>query len=128
MRSGAVLLFFASFSLSLICGCTSERANFRRAAQLTGGNPRSGRAKLLHYGCASCHTIPGVSGAEGLVGPPLNRFGSRVYIAGELPNTPANLMRWIQKPHDVEQHTAMPDMGVTDEDSRDIAAYLYSLR
>ena len=55
-------------------------------------------------------------------------WSRRVYIAGELPNTPENLTRWLQHPPQVEPKTAMPDMGVTDQDSRDIAAYLYSLK
>lgn len=63
--------------------------------------------------------------ASGKVGPPLTAFAMRTYIASEVPNTPANLKHWIQ--HDIEQHTAMPEMGVTDEDSKDIAAYLYTL-
>ena len=84
--------------------------------------------KIRNYGCQACHTIPGVTGAETWVGPPLLHWSRRVYIAGELPNTPANLMKWIQHPPQIEPKTAMPDMGVTEQDSRDIAAYLYTLR
>ena len=49
-------------------------------------------------------------------------------IAGVLPNTPANLVRWIQEPQAVTRATPMPNMGLTDQQSRDIAAYLYTLR
>jgi cytochrome c1 len=52
----------------------------------------------------------------------------RVYLAGRVPNTPADMMRWIQHPQELERGTAMPDMNVTDSDARDIAAYLYTLR
>ncbi|HVH86339.1 MAG TPA: c-type cytochrome [Terriglobales bacterium] len=83
---------------------------------------------MRKYGCYTCHTISGVKGANGLVGPPLNGIYTRVFIAGELPNTPENITRWIQHPKSIEPHTAMPEMGVTEEDSRDIAAYLYTLR
>jgi cytochrome c len=100
----------------------------QRAAEMAHGNPRSGPDKIRKYGCYSCHTIPGVFGANGLVGPPLAGIAGRVFIAGELPNTPENLTHWIQHPHQIEPHTAMPEMGVTDQDSRDIAAYLYTLR
>jgi cytochrome c1 len=62
------------------------------------------------------------------VGPPLTSIGSRTYLAGELPNTPANMMQWIRHPREAEPRTAMPDTGVTDGDARDIAAYLYTLR
>jgi cytochrome c1 len=43
------------------------------------------------------------------------------------PNIPENLRHWIKTPHEIERHTAMPEMGVTDEDSKDVAAYLYTL-
>ncbi len=45
-----------------------------------------------------------------------------------MPNTPDNLIRWIEKPQDVKKDLQMPDMGVTDQDARDIAAHLYSAR
>jgi cytochrome c len=93
-----------------------------------GGEPRRGRAALRKYGCSSCHTIPGVRGAYGLVGPPLTSMGARTYLAGALPNTPENLIRWIRHPQDIRPPNAMPDLGVTEQDGRDIAAYLYTLR
>lgn len=72
--------------------------------------------------------IPGVHDARGKVGPPLLFFSERTMIAGELPNTPPNLTRWIQHPKQVEPNTAMPDLGVTQDEANDIAAYLYTLR
>jgi cytochrome c len=100
-----------------------------QAATLTnGGDARQGQTKIRQYGCNACHQIDGVPGANGLVGPPLTGVRERYYIAGELANTPDNLMRWIQHPREVEPHTAMPEMGVTEQDSRDIAAYLYTLK
>lgn len=94
--------------------------------EVQGGSPERGRLLLTRYGCVSCHTVPGVKG-DALVGPPLTAFGRRGYIAGLLPNTGANLQRWIRKPSAVEPGTAMPDLGVTGQDARDIAAYLYTL-
>lgn len=111
----------------LLSGC-GRQTSYQRAIALTGGNPHAGRQAIRKYGCQTCHTIPGIPGARGMVGPPLETIGNRYIIAGELPNTPENLTRWIQHPHQVEPHTMMPDMGVTEQDSRDIAAYLYSLR
>jgi cytochrome c len=72
--------------------------------------------------------IPGIPGAQGLVGPPLTSIGAQMYLAGELPNTPDNMQRWIRSPREVEPRTAMPDTAVTEADGRDIAAYLYTLR
>ena len=97
------------------------------AALLTRGHPQAGRAAIARYGCGGCHDIPGVDGAHGLSAPPLSKFGARAYIAGELRNTPESLVQWIMHPHAVEPKTAMPELGVTENDARDIAAYLYTL-
>ncbi|MGE0728901.1 MAG: cytochrome c family protein [Acidimicrobiia bacterium] len=95
---------------------------------VVGGDAELGRRLLAGYGCGACHSIPGVRGADGLVGPPLDRFGARSYIAGALVNNQPNLMRWIMDPQRVEPGTAMPDLGVSEDDARDISAYLASLR
>jgi cytochrome c len=96
-------------------------------AEVRQGNPGRGARLIGQYGCGSCHTVPGVRGADGLVGPPLTKFGSRSYIGGELPNNGDNLRRWIRDPQAVEPGTAMPDLSVTDADAQDIAAYLFTL-
>lgn len=108
-----------------LAACSSKE---EKAARLTGGDPQLGKVAIRKYGCETCHTIPGVEGATGIVGPPLDRIGSRVYLAGQLENTPENLMRWIRDPQGIEPGTAMPDMRVTEKDGRDIAAYLYTLQ
>lgn len=110
--------------LSVGCGPDREAA----AAALTGGDPAAGRERIVHYGCGACHTVPGVAGAHRQVGPPLAGLPERMYIAGVLANNPANLIRWIESPTEVDPLTAMPDLGVTEADARDIAAYLYTLR
>jgi cytochrome c1 len=84
-----------------------------------------GRLLIASYGCGSCHSIPGVPGADAIAGPPLDRFYQRSFIAGRLPNTWENLIRWIQDPQAIEPGTAMPDLDVTEADASDIAAYLY---
>jgi cytochrome c len=90
--------------------------------------PERGKVAIDHYGCASCHTIPGVRHANGLVGPSLDRIASRTYIAGVLQNTRSNMLRWIKDPPKVDDKTAMPNLRVSDEDARDIASFLYTLR
>jgi cytochrome c2 len=90
------------------------------------GDPAAGAAAIRKYGCGTCHTVPGIRGADATVGPPLDHYARRVYVAGVVPNTPDDLVRWIQYPRQVDPRTAMPDMGVTKEDARDIAAYLYT--
>ena len=66
--------------------------------------------------------------ADATVGPPLTKVARRVFLAGHIQNTPENMMRWIRHPHAFEPQTAMPEMGVSEQDSRDIVAYLYTLR
>lgn len=93
-----------------------------------GGSARRGVQRIAQFGCPACHSIPGVKNADGNVGPPLNRIGERTYIAGMLRNTPANLVRWIREPQAVVPGNAMPNMGISEAEARDIAAYLYTLR
>jgi cytochrome c len=123
-RSAAVVVVVMLLGGSLAC----RSATHSEAAQLTGGDPDRGVATIGRYGCAACHTIPGIRGASALVGPSLDRIASRAYLAGRIENTPANMVRWIQHPQKVEPGTVMPEMGVTEADARDIAAYLYTLR
>ncbi len=92
------------------------------------GDPARGRQVIEYRNCGSCHTIPGVRGARGLVAPPLFWFSRRTYIAGELPNTPENLVQWVRAPKSVEPGTAMPTIGLSEGEARDVAAYLYTLR
>ena len=89
--------------------------------------PERGKAMIRKYGCVACHTIPGVPGATGTVGPELDDVKQRIYIAGVLPNSPQNLVYWIRNPREAAPRTAMPDLDVAERDARDIAAYLYSL-
>jgi cytochrome c1 len=110
----------------LLAGCNEGKAK-RPYIVATGGNPEHGRQLMQSYGCGACHIVPGIQGARGLVGPPLFYLGQRTMIAGELPNSPRNLVQWIQHPRSVEPKTAMPDLGLTEDQAYDIAAYLYSL-
>jgi cytochrome c2 len=116
----------AMAAVGLLTGCASESKT--NAAVMTGGDPNRGATQISRYGCGSCHSIPGISGAQGRVGPSLAGLGSRTYVAGSLGNQPANLVHWIQDPHSVNEKTVMPNLGVSAHDATDIAAYLYSLR
>jgi cytochrome c1 len=98
------------------------------AWRVPGGSAERGSQWIVSFGCAACHTVPGVRNANGNVGPPLTRFGDRIYIAGMLRNTPPNLIRWIREPQAVVPGNAMPNMGISEAQARDIAAYLYTLR
>jgi cytochrome c len=95
--------------------------------EVRGGNAQAGAGLIERYGCTSCHLIPGITAPEGRVGPPLDDFSERRYIAGDEPNRPEVLIRWVQNPQAIEPGTLMPNLGVSEAEARDIAAYLYSL-
>jgi cytochrome c len=99
----------------------------REQISVPGGDPERGRDALAEYGCHSCHSIPGVDRADAFVGPPLDNWSERSFIAGQFPNEPENLVRWIMEPQAMIPGTAMPDMGVPEQAARDMSAYLYTL-
>jgi putative membrane protein len=112
-----------------LAGCERSGAlSAAEAARLTGGDAHRGAAAIRRFGCGACHVVPGIRGAQGQVGPPLGGVGGRAYIAGVLTNTPDHMVRWIVNPRAVDSLTAMPNVGVTDGEARDIAAYLYTRR
>ncbi|MFW7341578.1 c-type cytochrome [Pollutimonas sp. H1-120] len=92
------------------------------------GDAVAGQKALQQYLCATCHVIPGIVGANRHVGPPLAGIADRQYIAGVLPNTPTNMVRWLRDPAKVDPLSAMPDLGLSEQDARDIAAFLHTLR
>ncbi len=107
----------------LLAGCGED------AAGAAGGpDPRHGAALIDKYGCGECHTIPGIDHATGMVGPPLTSIARRIYIAGVLRNSPDNMVEWIQHPQTIVPGNVMPDMGISHDEAREIAAYLDTLR
>jgi len=94
----------------------------------TGGNVQRGRQLITKYRCGACHVIPGISGANGTVGAPLTAMGRRTMIGGVIPNTPSNMERWLRDPKSVDPKTAMPDLGITKKQARDMAAFIYTLQ
>lgn len=110
-------------------GPADGRPDWEAAAyQLHDADADRGAALMIEYGCGACHAIPGVTGANGSVGPQLHGFRHRAYVAGMLPNEPGGLTRWLMNPTTHSPQTAMPDLGVTEADALDMAAYLYTLR
>jgi cytochrome c len=99
----------------------------RNSLVYTGGSAQRGRQVIRRYRCGACHIIPGVPNADGVVGPPLTFFARRTYIAGELPNNTQNLILWIRSPQIVEPGNAMPPLGLSEQEARDAATYLYTL-
>ncbi len=118
----------ALLALTMLGAACHTPGDAQQAAALTGGNPARAPAEIRKYGCGTCHTIGGVPGANGKVGPVLDGIAERAYVGGVTPNTPENLIAWIQAPRAFAPKTAMPMLGVRPQDARDMAAYLYTLR
>ncbi len=106
----------------LLAACKKE------SAPAPIGNVVNGKQLVQQYGCTSCHDIPNVTGAHGMVGPSLEHLAARPIVAGKLPNTPDNLINYLQNPQSADPANAMPNLGLTPEQSRDIAAFLYTLK
>jgi cytochrome c2 len=112
-----LLKVFASVVVIFGAGCSPEIDLY----QTVGSHAPD---LMIHYGCPTCHVIPGVPGAAGKVGPSLAGVRQRSYLAGTLQNSPDNLVLWIQHPQRIHPGTAMPEMGVTPDDAKEIATYL----
>jgi cytochrome c2 len=126
-----VCLLLVVISASLLAGCANTvNTNLPLATMdqtVPGGDAQQGKQAITRYGCGSCHIIAGVAGADGLVGPPLTGIADRAYIAGMLSNTPNNMVTWIVDPQAIVPGNAMPILGVSQNEARDISAYLYTL-
>lgn len=123
MRGAAPMLL----ALCLAGACRGSRYIPPYGATVAG-NPQAGRQLVEARHCGVCHQISELSGASGVIGPPLDHFAARSFIAGRIPNTPPNLVTWIRAPQSVDPRTAMPSVGLGDRESRNVAAYLYTLR
>ena len=115
-----ILRCFVALSMTtlLLAACRREPA----------ANAGRGKQLIDQYGCTACHNIPGVPGPKGMVGPPLDHMASRSLIAGKFPNTPQNMTRWLQNPQAMDPQNAMPNLNVTPVDSRDMTAFLSTLK
>lgn len=94
---------------------------------LPGADPARGARVIRAHGCGACHVIPGVEGAVSWVGPPLSHWAQRGILAGRLPNAPEYLVAWLRDPQALSPGSAMPNLGLSETEARDAAAYLYTL-
>lgn len=107
-----------------ITGC-AETAVSRPV--VANGDAERGRAAVARLQCGACHVIPGIRGPRGHVGPTLDAFAHRVYLAGKFPNQPDYLVRWLLDPPAMAPLTAMPAVVADEATARDIAAFLYTM-
>ena len=98
------------------------------AARPRGAAAVAGERVIASVGCGSCHAIRGTS-LKGTFGPDLTHFGSRGGIAAyTLPNTPENLLKWIQDPQAVKPDCSMPNVPLPLEQQKELVAYLEELK
>ena len=96
-------------------------------APLIAGDPNIGRRLIQAKGCGGCHTVSGVPGAAGVAGPNLTNVALRPTIAGEtIPSSPDRLQQWLLDPPSLKPSTTMPRLGLTEQDARDLVAFLES--
>lgn len=109
-----------------VSSCANDRGESTTgdAAGVALGDAEHGRELFVGYGCGACHRMEGVASADGRVGPDLDGLADQRIIAGVLANTPGFLAAWIQDPQAYSADTGMPDVGVTEQDAVDIAAFL----
>lgn len=86
-----------------------------------------GRAAISQYACTACHNVPGITGSDVHVGPPLAGIAGRGLIAGAVPNTREQMVRWLRDPRAIDPETTMPAMQVGEQDAQDMAAFLSTL-
>ena len=123
----AALALTLALALAASAGCVPAAPADQRLRSVPNGDPQRGRQLARHYQCGSCHAVPGVPGAATTAAPALEGFGRRSYIAGQLPNGPLMLQRWLQDPPATVAGATMPRLGIPEQDARDLAAYLLSL-
>jgi mono/diheme cytochrome c family protein len=107
---------------------TNCRSDDAATARRSEGHDKEERGEIVlrQYACHACHQIEGVVGPDSHVGPALVDWPTRRYIAGTLPNTPDNLVRWIVDPAEVSPGTLMPDLGVSQAHAREMADFLFA--
>jgi cytochrome c2 len=126
MRTARVIAMVGCLA---VAGCDLSGTEVFNTKHVDDGDAGRGHALVASgaFGCAACHVIPGIRFPRGNVGPPLDGMASRGLIAGQLPNKPGVLVAFLQNPPALVPQTGMPNVGLTLEQSRDVAAYLYTL-
>lgn len=99
-----------------------------RTPTLGDADVARGRQLVADKGCVACHTFPDVKWPRGGLGPSLENFGRQGLIAGRLPNQPGPLMQFVRDAPALVPGTAMLATTMTDQEARDVTAYLLQLK
>src|SRR3954452_3994567 len=113
-----ITLFTLWSLLLVVVGCSNSR--IEEAARVTRGNPLRGKLEIVRFGCPACHEIPGIPTARSRVGPSLRNIVAQEYLAGQISNTPNNMVHWVRVPQEIKPNSAMPNLGLSDEEARNI--------
>lgn len=125
-----IRIAFAVLTCAALASCDlSETASAKKTVEVAGGDAGRGRAIVMRgdYGCTACHAVPGIGFPRGVAGPPLDGMADRAFIAGQLPNKPDVLVSFLLNPPRFVPKTGMPDVRLSLDQARDIAAFLYTL-
>jgi cytochrome c oxidase subunit 2 len=107
------------------------QAQLQPARPATSGDARRGQELFMQSACVGCHAIGGTD-AVGATAPDLTHFASRETFAGAVfRRTDQNLINWIADAPGMKPGVLMPsgigDLGLTQQEVEDIAAYLQTL-
>ena len=119
-------LRLSACALALVTTACADKTDAPRV--LAGADPSRAVTIMERAGCGACHAVPGLEWPAGSLGPSLDGFGGSPLIAGRLPNQPAVLTSFLRDAPSLLPDTAMPAMPLTQDEARDVAAYLYTLR
>ena len=127
----AVLLMIGLFLTGAVYAAVAPEPADATTQALPAQSVEEGKA-LFRANCASCHGLnaEGRPTGEGdqVAGPPLAGFARRAFIAGQFPNTPETLIDFLRDPPKLVPRTGMPDVGLTLDEARHVAAFLATLR
>ncbi|PZC48896.1 MAG: cytochrome c oxidase subunit 2 [Chloroflexi bacterium] len=99
------------------------------AAEPSSELAQRGHDLVTARGCIGCHTIDGIPGAVGTIGPNLTHVGSRTRIAsGILERTPENVAAWLRDPQEAKPGNDMPNLNLSEDDISALVAYLDGLK
>ncbi|MGB5809523.1 MAG: cytochrome c oxidase subunit II [Polyangiales bacterium] len=92
---------------------------------------RAGLAVYTGETCNACHALSGLPDKSRpmQVGPDLTHLASRRLIgSGVLPNSEANLAKWMKNPQAIKEGCHMPNFQFSTEDTAALAAFLHGLK
>ncbi|MBN72535.1 MAG: cytochrome c oxidase subunit II [Gimesia sp.] len=88
----------------------------------------AGREYFFKATCPRCHKIAGTS-AQAMIGPDLTHFATRSEIgSGVLTNSTENLTLWLKNPQAVKPGCKMPNFKLSEQNLKQLVAYLETLK